>query len=170
MKEKHGSIVPGVIFIIIGLWLLAKKSYYFSSIFSYVIPIGLALLGLYLIQYAVRYGKASSMLWGVVQLVIGAFFILRNFKVIPYSYADEYWPVFLLAFGLGFLAHFIIKPAEWGVLIPAFLLLLWGTSSLHVLHDVFWEWDFTIHRYWPILLILIGSGIVISGAIQNKKE
>jgi len=169
MKEKHGSIVPGVIFIIIGLWLLAKRSYYFSSLFSYIIPIGLAVLGLYLIQYAVRYNKPSSMLWGVVQVVIGLFFILRNFDVIPYFYADEYWPVFLLAFGFGFLGHFIIKPSEWGVLIPAFFLLLWGMSSMHLLHDIFWEWDFSVRRYWPILLILIGGGVVISGLLQDKK-
>ena len=96
--------------------------------------------------------------------------ILRNLEVIPYFYADEYWPVFLLAFGFGFLVHFIIKPAEWGVLIPAFLLILWGTSSLHILHDMFWGWDFTIRRFWPVLLILIGGGIVISSARQNKNE
>ena len=39
------------------------------------------------------------------------------------NYAFELGPKMRFIFGLGFFAHFIIKPAEWGVLIPAFLLL-----------------------------------------------
>ncbi|MBN2030072.1 hypothetical protein JW824_07475 [bacterium] len=170
MAEKKASLIPGVSLILIGLWFFLHQYFFFSSHWMRIYPFLLLFFALFLILETFRRNHSNSLFWGVVFFIIGLFFFLRNFGIIDYYYADEYWPVFLLAFGFGFLVLFLFNPKDWGVIIPASIFLFLGIGfSSRTFLGMFWGWDSFIEKYWPAVLIVIGLGILFQG-FQNKKN
>ena len=71
---------------------------------------------------------------------------------------------------LAFFAQFIMKPADWGVLIPSIIFLTIGVGfSLHTFQYSFLGVRLFFNTYWPLLLILIGI-IVILGGLKEKSK
>ncbi len=171
MTEKKGSLLPGIVFIIVGLWLFARRFHFFSPHSYRIYPILLICFALFLFFETIRRRHSGALFWGVVMLVVGGFYFLRNFEIIPHFYIDEYWPIFLLALGLGFITLFIYHPRDWGVLIPGVLFLFFGMGfSLRSIDEFFWRWEHILENYWPIILIVIGLGVFMSGLQRNPKE
>jgi len=171
MVEKKGSLVPGILLIVIGLWFFARRFLYFTPHWIRIYPVLFILFGIFLFFETFRRQHSGALFWGVVFLFLGGFFSLRNFGIIPYFYADEYWPIFLLAVGVGFVGLFAFRPRDWGVLIPAFLFLFFGVGfSLHTFPGYFWGWERFLENYWPIILILVGLGVFVSGLQGRKKK
>ena len=171
MAERQKSLVPGVLLIIIGLWLLAHRFFYFNLHWFRVYPVVLILFAALLFVETFRRHHSGALFWGVVVFVVGVFFALRNFEIIPYYYADEYWPVFMMAMGLGFLALFVFRPGDWGVLIPAGIFLFFGTAfALRTFGLWFWGWGRFLENYWPVVLIFIGVGVLASGLGRLPKK
>lgn len=171
MVEKKGSLIPGILFIVIGLWLFARRFFFFTPYWIRIYPIILIFFAVLLFIETSRRNHSGSLFWGVVLLSVGGFFFLRNFAIIPYFYADEYWPIFLLSLGMGFIALFVLNPRDWGIIIPAGLFLFFGIGfSLHTFHTYFWGWERFIENYWPMILILIGLGVLIRGFLPPQKK
>ena len=171
MIENKRSLIPGFLFIVVGLLLFARRIFDFSPQWSRAYPVLFVLFALFLFVESFRRKHTGTLFWGAVFFVLGSFFFLRNFEIIPYFHPDEYWPIFLLAMGLGFLALFIFRPREWGVLIPAGLLLFFGIGfAMRTFHGYFWGWDRFIEDYWPVVLILIGVGVFMSSLLHKPKE
>ena len=170
MGTKKPSLVPGVFFIWIGLWYLARRIFIFTDYWNLITPFFLVGFGLFLFIETLRRNQTNTLFWGVVFSLIGVFFVMRNFGIIPFYYSDEYWPIFLLAIGLAFFAQFIMKPADWGVLIPSIIFLTIGVGfSLHTFQYSFLGVRLFFNTYWPLLLILIGI-IVILGGLKEKSK
>ncbi|MFQ5676439.1 MAG: LiaI-LiaF-like domain-containing protein [bacterium] len=102
-------------------------------------------------------------------LVLGLFFLLRNFDIFSFDYyfydAHDFWPIFLVAFGLAFIALFFVRSEDWGVLIPGGVLLFLGTVFFLRSAGIFFWRDFA--DFWPVILIVIGLSIVI-GSFKKK--
>ena len=170
MSERKASLVPGVLLIVIGTWIFLQRFFHLSFYWFRVYPVLLVLFGGFLIYHTFARRRSGGLFCGVVLLILGAFFFLRNFDFIPYFYADEYWPLFLVASGLGFVALFMFDPKEWGVLIPAGFLLFFGVGfSMRTFHGYFWGWDRFVETYWPAVLILIGAAVLVRGFLPKKK-
>lgn len=169
MADKKGSLIPGMVLIFIGLWFLTRQFFFFAS-WMRLYPLILLLFAFFLILETFRRHHTGGLFWGIVFFIIGLFFFLRNFGIIGYFYADEYWPIFLLAFGCGFLALFLFNPKDWGLIIPASIFLFLGIGfSSQTFLNVFWGWDSFLEKYWPVALIVIGLSILFQG-FQNKKD
>jgi uncharacterized membrane protein HdeD (DUF308 family) len=157
MVNKKSSILPGVILIAIGALLMTHRVVGFRLDWIRIYPILMIILGISLCIDTFRRRNCTSLFWGTVLIVVGAFFLLRNYHVLPFYFSDEYWPVFMIAGGLGFFARFVYDPAKWGFLIPAGFFLLVGVRSGLITFDLsmrgFEEW---IDTYWPVLIILLG--------------
>jgi hypothetical protein len=173
VQKKKNSILPGIFLIFIGLWLFSRQSSYLSFHWDKVYPIFLVVLGLLLISEVFWRSQTGNIFWGVIALILGIFFILRNFDVIPYFYADEYWPIFLAAIGLGLLLLFLLNPKDWGILVPACLFLFFGVGFfIHMINGSYWGWtDFLMH-YWPVIFICIGLTLIFHNIIYptDKKK
>lgn len=170
MSEKKASLIPGIILIVLGLWFLVRRFPYLSDYSFQIYPILLILFSIFLFVEAARRHHNGALFWGSVILVIGGFFCLRNYGIIPYFYADEYWPIFLVALGIGFIAMFIYHPNDWGLIIPAALFLFFGVVfSLRTFHGYFWHWADLITDYWPVVLIIIGVGVFL-GAFRHRSN
>lgn len=171
MAEKRGSLVPGVLFIAIGLLLFIRRFFDFEPHWFHIYPVLMFLISVFLFIETVRRRHSGSLFWGVVFFILGIFFCLRNFAIIPHFYPDEYWPVFLVALGAGFVAQFVYRPQNWGVLIPAGLFLFFGVGfSMYTFHGYFWGWESFIENYWPIALILIGILVFVRSLMSSDKE
>jgi hypothetical protein len=121
MKPKIRSIVPGVVFLLFGVWILLGQIDALSDYFEKIYPFFIIAIAVCLLVEALWKSRTGTFFWSVVVFEIGVFFLLRNMGWIPYYGGEEYWPLFFLAFGFAFFLQFIFNPRQWGVLIPAFL-------------------------------------------------
>ncbi len=167
--EKKKSLVPGFFLIFIGLWLLSKNTRFMYNQWEYVYPCLILLFSALFFIEASRKNHTNTLFWAVTFLGIGSFFVLRNFGIVEYYYWDDYWPVFLISVGLGFLTLFVINPRDWGSLIPAALCLFFGFGfAMTNLFHVFWDFEIFIDAYWPVILIFFGIGLMLSGVFKRK--
>ncbi len=169
---KKASIFPGLFLIFLGAILLLNKLVPDAINWRHVYPIILAGLGLWMLVAAFTNRKPDKggVFPGTLLLFFGLFFLLRNFDLVPYYYVRDIWPVFLIIFGLAFLASFIAKPSDWGVLIPASIFILLGVFFLlKIYYIIDWEFWELAGDYWPVLLILIGASI-IWGSLKRRNS
>lgn len=166
MIKNLSALLIGLIFIFAGMGLLLNRLEIIDFGWSQIYPILFLLLSLVSFISSIK-GQRNSAFWAGIFLVLGLFFLLRNFDIIPYFWFDEFWPIFLIALGVGFIFLYIFKPSDWGVLIPGFILTLLGVlfifETMDILHDVF---DLVL-TYWPLILVIIG-GILIAGSIRKR--
>ncbi len=167
---KKTSLVPGLVLIILGSILLINKLAPDFLNWYQIYPLIILGLGLIITFSALQKQDKGGVFPGTILFLVGIFFILRNYDVIPYYYVRDIWPVFIIFLGLGFLALFIVKPSDWGVLIPASLFIFFGTASLLRMYDIIdWSaWRLT-SRYWPVILIIIGAGIILSSLKKRQQ-
>ena len=89
MEEKKHSLLPGILLILIGFWILGNRFFPDQNQWERFYPfllIGFA--GFHLIEFAHAH-KPQRLFWGVFFSLVGIFFLLRNYDIIPYLYFDE---------------------------------------------------------------------------------
>jgi len=161
MDTSKSSIWPGLILIIIGSILLLYKLDIFDFGWYQIYPVIMMGLGILFFTSIAGKSQKGAVFPGTILFLLGLFFFLRNYEIVPYDYVRHVGPVVLIIVGLAFFAVFLTKPSDWGALIPSAVLVVVGSSLLlrefHVIHWNVWD---VITMYWPILLIVIGAGII----------
>ncbi len=162
MDEKKRSLLPGFGMILGGVWLLSRRFFPGMIHWPQVWPVLLICLSVLLFVDAIQRRRSGSLFWAMVLLSVGLFFLLQRLELIPYFHSDEYWPIFLIAFGLGFTALFVYNPRDWGVLIPAGICFFIGLqTSSRTLQRYIWNWEHILSRYWPVLFIAVGIVLLV---------
>ncbi|HPG42095.1 MAG TPA: DUF5668 domain-containing protein [bacterium] len=167
MRSRFSSIATGVLFIIIGIILLLNKLDVINFGWDEALPflfIALSVLSF----FSAFTGKKGNSFWGGFFGILGVFYLLQNYDVFDYFWFGDTWPVFMLAFGIGFIVMFLFNPRDWGVLIPGgiftFLGLVFFLESL----DLAWITMRVIKNLWPLILVLIGIGIITSSLSKQR--
>jgi len=111
---------------------------------------------------AVARGDKYSVFWSGFLLLFGGLTFLRNYSIVDSLWSLSPWSLLMVSLGLAFFALYFFKPKDWGVLIPGSLLSFIGL--LMVLHDLDYSWFelAKIKSLWPVVLIIIGIGILVS--------
>jgi len=162
MKDRRGSLVGGLILILIGVAMLAERLNVRLPSWEDIYPFIFVILGL-ASAYRIRgRGHRDGVFGAVFFLSLGAFFLLRNYNLIPYFHS---WPIFSIAIGLGLIAQIVFVPKQWGVLIPGSMLVLFGVALLFEEFDYWRLYD--IAKYWPLILIAFGIGILLNARRQR---
>jgi hypothetical protein len=171
MKPKTSALIPGLLFVLSGLWLLLRQFDSFPELSERILPVFLIAVSIVLLVDAIRRSGSASLFWSVFILQIGIFFLLRNYRLIARIDADEYWPVFLFAFGLAFYLLFLIHPRQWSLLIPAGLLLYIGllTASESFL-DAPAGLDAVVGHFGPFFLIVSGIWVLTSFLFESRRK
>jgi hypothetical protein len=167
MRSHNASLTTGLLFVLFGAWLILRQIDRFPAVSERLLPLFLIGVSIVLLADAVKRSGTTSLFWSVFILQIGIFFLLRNYRVIPRIDADEYWPVFLFAFGLSFYLLFLIHPKSWGLLFPAGLFLYTGleTASNTLLNaPAGLEWACRI--FIPLFLVFSGSWMLIRSRLE----
>jgi hypothetical protein len=167
--NRYSSILIGVLFILFGLLLVVKNLGLWIITWFELYPLLLVVVGILFFINACK-GKKNQAFWGTFFLVLGVFFFLRNYGFIQYYWMFEIWPIFILAAGLAFIVLYGFKPDEWGILIPAAILTFWG--SVYLLRGMGFYWPSIRYakQCWPLLLVFIGIGLVISSLTGKKNK
>jgi hypothetical protein len=165
--SKLTSLTLGILFIIIGIALFLDKLAVWQLEWYTVYPVLLIALAV-LAGYSTFKGNTSSVFWAVTLGILGVAFALRNYALIPYYHTEELWPLFVLAPGIGFLSLYIVRPTDWGVLIPGSLLTFFGLITLLRTLGYSWYVIHSVQTYWPLILIVIGLGLLYSSMSRRK--
>ncbi len=94
-------------------------------------------------------GLAGTLIAGIILVLFGVAFLLDNFDLIYLGPISHYWPLILVAIGIGKLLQaetsWERRRGAWWILIGLWLLV----SVLHMFGLYF-------HNSWPLLLIIWG--------------
>lgn len=171
MNEAKKSFVPGIVLIVIGALILFHKLDIFHFYWSDIYPIVFLLLGIWFFIGVFAKGQKGLAFPGTLFLLLGLFFLLRNNYFHYRLYFDDFWPIFLIIFGLAFVVQFIFNIKDWGLLIPGGIFLFLGFGFLARTMDWYipFEFEYYIGKYWPVALILIGIAIIVSSIKKKEK-
>ena len=158
-KHYRNSLVPGFALILIGGYLIARRMHWPLPRFDQLYPIFFLLLGAISAIRIRGRGHREGVFGAVFFVIIGTFYLLYNYGVIPFAFED--WPIWPLAAGLGFLVSWLFVPNQWALLIPGTILSLVGIGFL--LPEFGLYYDFDVERYWPVLIIAAGIVVLVGG-------
>jgi hypothetical protein len=175
MPNRRGALLPGLLLILLGAWLLATTLGVRLPDLSQLWPLVLLFFGLAaLVQYFAEGRRSDGLVFtGVAAALLGAFFLAITLGPLEWSDLARYWPVFVLIGGAAFLAQWLARPAGMGLLVPAGLAIVVGLAALALTRGLL-DPALTAQavRLWPVLLILLGLGLLIRYARggRAKKE
>ncbi len=166
MSNEKRSILPGLILVVIGCIILFNKFDLFDFRFRDIFPYLLLFLGFWFLYRLIGQGHRSAAFPATLFVLFGAFLIISRHSYYFWRFYDfgDFWPIVLVIIGLAFLVQFLVKPKDWGLLIPSFILLFIG--SLFFANNMGWlyiyDLEYYIQLYWPVILIFIGASLVLA--------
>jgi hypothetical protein len=171
MTKSTRSLIPGIVLIVIGAVFLLYELDLVYFRWRQIYPLVFLGLGVLFLGSVFTKGDKGASFPATIFLVLGAFFYLRNFGYfsIDYYFYDfrDFWPIFLLAFGLGFVVLFLFRRDDWGLLVPGGVLLFFGAIFfLRTLDILYWR---NVADFWPIILIAVGLSMIIN-TLRKKPE
>lgn len=99
-----------------------------------------------------KYNRNSFVL-GSVLIVLGLMFLAVNF--LEYRWED-FWPLFIIAGGLAFFAAFLVDRRNYGFLMPATILTVYGILFLSCSLT---DWEY-MEEWWPTFVLGPGLGLL----------
>jgi hypothetical protein len=173
MRRRTGAVLPGLLLIALGAWLLAGTLGVRLPGLATVWPVGLIVFGLaFLAQFFAGGRRSEGLVFtGVAATLLGAFFLAITLGLLAWRDAGRLWPVYLLIGGLAFLAQWLVRPVERGLLVPAVLALAAGAATLALtLGLVRADIAEQIIRLWPVVLIVLGLGLLGSYLTSGRQK
>ena len=169
MAERERSYIPGVVLIIIGTLFLFNELNIFTFRWRYLYPILMLGGGALFFASMLAKKEKGAIFPATVLLILGLFFLTRNFDIFSFDYyfyyVEDFWPIFLVAFGCGFIALFFVRSDDWGILIPGGILLFLG--AVFFLRNTVFVYGQDFADYGPAVLIIIGL-IIVVGSLRKK--
>jgi hypothetical protein len=157
MKKETGSLIWGIILIIIGFLFLGNNLNWFSFGLDELWPSLIILGGLFFwFGWLTNRSEFGLLMPGSILVIYGAMF--QYSALYGWYYMDILWPGFLLGPGLGFLFMYLLGNREKGLLFPA--------SILIVLSVIFWIGK----NSWPLVLIVLGIFLLFKDRFQPAKK
>jgi len=154
MKERdRGSIIPGVILIVLGiLFLLPKLGIDFGVLWpTFILAPGIAFFAFYLVS-GNKEKNVGILIPATITTLLAIFFYFESFT--DWKYAEKLWPVYPLIVGIAFFVTYLVnKRRDRGFLVPAGILGSIGILFLIV--------NFISVNLWPLFLILAGLYFIV---------
>ncbi len=167
---KKRSVVPGLILIVIGVLVLLSNLDIEWLNMQQLWPVVLMLLGvLGLVSTLTRHSADKGGIWfGVVGILAGAVFLYITVgQDQDWTLMSSLWPLFPAIAGLGWIVQWIFErqvvsdvALAIGSLVVAVVGYLYNRDTLPT----------GITSYWPLLLVLVGVGLIAQFLIQRKKS
>lgn len=164
MKRQKTLRFPffGIALILLGTGLLLDRLGYLNFGWDKIFSVGLMLFGAGLTWRAFMFDERGKVFFATMSFLFGLLLFLTSTHLVIDSPALVL-PSVLLIIGFSFIMIFVLDTHEWGVLIPGIILTaLGGTFMLSRLGYVqVREIIDAGEIYWPLLLILIGAGMLL---------
>ncbi len=171
MSRPTGSYVTGVLLILVGILLLLDRIGLLDLTWRTTYPVLVLVTGLLFLILSGGVRNRGAIFAGSVLTLLGAYFVLNNYRLVHVLRYLEGWSVFFVALGIGFLVLYALEPKDWGLLVPGgILVFIGGAAILEELDLIDWyTWE-RIIDFWPVILILIGAKLLYSGLRKQPGE
>lgn len=153
---KSGHKQLGWILVVLGLFFILQ--YLLDWDFYWAVV--LIIVGGVLFLYAIVKRSEGGIFPGSFLFLLGLIFLLYEIGVI--DPLNETWPLILIVLGISFVMIFLIRPQDWGVLIPGGILVVLGLIFLlRNYRYISWDAVGDILQWWPLILVAMGVGLLI---------
>jgi hypothetical protein len=172
MSNRRGAIIPGLLLVGLGAWLLAQNLGVPLPGLDRLWPAFPLFFGLaFLLQFFLGGRRDDGLAFvGVGAALVGAFFFAFTLGRLEWRQMGDYWPVFVLIGSAAFLAQWLVRPAQRGLLVPMFIGLIVGglflAANLGLLNAGVRE---QLIKLWPLALIVAGL-ITLAGYFFRPKR
>ncbi len=171
---RKAAFITGVVLTVLGVLLLFWTNNFISGLVRWW-PLIITLVGA-LLLYRAWFGKArsSAVFWGLLLFLSGTFILLLSTGLIPGNLTlKELWPVFMGIVGTSLIPYGARyrRTVRVTLVIPGVILIvlmgLFLLFSLSIVQQTFAEFFIT---WWPLVLVLMGVTLIVSGWTGGKKE
>lgn len=171
---RRRPIVAGLVLILSGLWFLLRELGAFPLIAWW--PLILLLLGIaawarYL--WAADRRDPDDVFWGVALLLTGSFFLAREngwYRPAQLDW-DIIWPIFPAILGASAGLQWLLHLHKWDALLASFAgWVVAAVGFAYTLGYISGDMAFTIARFWPLLLILAGTALVLQYVLESQRR
>lgn len=111
-----------------------------------------------------NYSSSSRFVLGTFLILVGIFIFLMQHD---FFFWEDFWPVILIGIGILFVVGFLLNTNNYGLLMPASILLVIGTLFLYMEMT---HWNHII-ELWPTFILAPGIGFIfmfLFGPSGNK--
>ena len=108
----------------------------------------------------------DKLVWGLVLIGLGAFFLLGTFGYLPHHLLEVWWPVFVIAMGLGSLMS-ARSPRGIGSGVSTTCIGMWLLIATNDWWGLGWE------HSWPLAIVAAGLGSLthaLAASVWPRKE
>ncbi len=109
--------------------------------------------------------RTKSMVWGILFILVGVLFLLRNLGVLSFSLANT-WPFLLLFPGVVFWLFWFADRTHYRLLMPGTILIVYG---LYFLLENQWPYRLS-GALWPIFILGPGLGFWAMYVLGSREE
>ncbi len=152
----------GIILILLGTALLIHQTGLINIRFFQIIWIALALWGFIITLRGFATNSKGKIFWGTVLFLSGVSFIIHSFDLIEMPHRI-FLPAVFIIFGFAFLMMFLDNFREFSSFLLSIIFFVIG--SLLILAEIGYlnRWDvvYYIKNYWPVILIILGVGLIL---------
>jgi hypothetical protein len=173
MPARRAALLPGLLLIAAGAWLMAGTLGVRLPDLLTLWPAALIVFGLTcLLQFFAAGRRGEGLVFtGVAAALLGVFLLAFTLGPLAWSQLFRWWPVFVVIAGLAFLAQWLTRLAERALLITALLALAVGLTALALtLGLVRSDLSEQVARWWPLLLILFGLAFLGNYALGLRRK
>ena len=173
MSNRRATVIPGLLLMAAGAWLLAGTLGVRLPGLITLWPAVLIAFGLtFLIQFFATGRRSEGLVFtGVAGTLLGVFFLAFTLGPLAWSALGRWWPMFVVIAGLAFLAQWLARTAERGLLITALMALAVGLTALALtLGLIRTDISEQVARWWPLVLILLGLALLGNYALSARRK
>jgi len=161
MQNLKSSFILGIILVVIGGVLLLKSLDIVYLNWDSIGSLVLIFFGAYHLGSWVINRKNQGLLFtGTLMFIYGILFLFCSWYT--WNLISNYWPVLIIAPGLGFLFMYLLGNKDMGVLITSLILL--GTGVIFLLRNFYY------YNFWPVIIIVIGLLLIWKGRRDKKDD
>ena len=160
----------GIVLIVFGSVLLLKKFDVVDIRFSQVLWPMMMLAGLVSVTRGFTRAKRGKVFGGTMMFMYGLFFFLRTFDSVDLPWY-LFFPASLVITSIAFFMMYLQNIRDWYLLVLSLFIGGVGVAFAMTEYGYLYGWDVVdfIHLYWPIVLIVIGLGIIFRRRADNNQ-
>jgi hypothetical protein len=108
-----------------------------------------------------RHIDGDQIFWGLFLIAAGTVLLLGRLGIADFSWMlRKFWPLFIVIIGMSKLFHRkSVWSGLWMIAVGAWLQAV--TLHFH---------DFTYESSWPLLLIILGAGVVVRTIVESARR
>lgn len=170
--QQNIMLAMGLLLLLAGVFMLVKLSSSATNVFA-VRPVILMSLGVVVLFLSLAFTQNSLFVFvGLLFLLCGGVTLLTDTGITPHN-MKQLWPLFVVSCGVALFPAGVykLKRIRTVYLFPAIMLVLFGcVFLLFSMHVVGMSFTKFIIRWWPLILVAFGIGLVVLFFIQQVRH